>query len=290
MEPLEGTTVSQQSYLRGRSVDMAGYASTPIAVDPAIDDLKREVFEHPAVEILRDFGARLGSRPLRGGEMRTLLASEGVFVLEFPPGIVNLASRITDEWLEVDPFKATGRAARILFAAVDEYGLNDIEHRLLPSHHELYLDMAAHFGMTARDLVDSRYIVPAAAEFAAVIREYYRRRPIVEALGFHLANEATAPLDFGVFLETFRRFRTEYGFEAENDPILNFLLVHEDVEVSHREMGIEMLQLYTGGRQDLIEQARAGVRAYMECYGRFFARLDEAIFGHLDAEAVKACA
>jgi pyrroloquinoline quinone (PQQ) biosynthesis protein C len=220
--------------------------------------------------------------------VRVLLASEGLFVLEVPPGVVALASRLTDEWFEIDAFEATGRAARILYAAVDEYGLNAMDHGLLPSHHQLYVDMAAHWSISREELLDDRYIAPAGREFAHTIRQYYRKQPIVEALGFHVANEATAPLDFGVFLKTFQANREAYGLTAQNDPILNFLLVHDDVEVSHREMGVEMVQLYTEGRADLVARARDGVLAYMEIYGRFFAELNDVMFGARSGGAMSA--
>lgn len=269
----------EPSYVRGKSVDRASYQHLSVEVCDNVTDLKSQVFSHPSVKILEDFGERLRRQKLNRDQVRTLLASEGMFVLEVPPGILALASRITDECFARKPFGATGLAARILFAAVDEYGLNDMEHGLLPSHHQLYLDMAAHWGISAEELLDKKNIVPTAFEFSRVISEFYRRRPIVEALGFHVANEATAPLDFGVFLKTFQEYRDGYGLKAENDPHLNFLLVHDDVEVSHREMGVEMVQLYTDGKPELVALARQGVAAYMECYGRFFAELDEAIFG-----------
>jgi hypothetical protein len=271
--------MSSPSYTRGKSIDNSQYAHLSMPICEEIASLKEDVFSHDAVSILKRFEENLKSRLLTREEIRILLASEGMFVLEVPPGIVALASRMTDEWFKKEPFAATGRAARILFAAVDEYGLNDMEHGLLPSHHQLYVDMAAHWGITAKDLLDDRNIVPTAREFASTIGNYYRERPIIEALGFHVANEATAPLDFGVFLATFREYREQYGLKAENDPHLNYLLVHEDVEVSHREMGIEAVQLYTNGAPALVAQARRGVKAYMKCYGRFFAELNQAIFG-----------
>jgi Iron-containing redox enzyme len=271
--------MSQLRYVRGKSVDPTKYTHLPMQVSQSVEDLKAEVFSHPAVKVLEAFGNNLRSRPLTRDEVRVLLASEGMFVLEVPPGVVALASRITDEWFEIDAFQATGRAARILFAAVDEYGLNAMDSGLLPSHHQLYADMAAHWEISAEELLDDRYIVPTGRDFAHVIRDYYRRQPIVEALGFHVANEATAPLDFGVFLKTFQTHRDVYGLRAENDSVLDFLLVHEDVEVSHREMGVEMVQLYTEGRADLVMRARQGVLAYMEIYGKFFAELNDAMFG-----------
>jgi hypothetical protein len=44
-------------------------------------------------------------------------------------------------------------------------------------------------------------------------------------------------------------------------------------------MGVEAVQLYTNGDPAMVAQARRGVLAYMECYGRFFAELNDAIFG-----------
>jgi pyrroloquinoline quinone (PQQ) biosynthesis protein C len=275
-------------YVRGKSVDPATYTHLPLQVSQSIEDLKQDVFSHPAVKVLESFSDNLRAGPLVRDQIRVLLASEGMFVLEVPPGVLSLASRITDEWFEIDAFQATGRAARVLFAAVDEYGLNAMDSGLLPSHHQLYADMAAHWDITTEELLDERYIVPAGREFAHVIRDYYRRRPIVEGLGFHVANEATAPLDFGVFLKTFQTHREAYGLQAENDSVLNFLLVHDDVEVSHREMGVEMVQLYTDGRADLVARARQGVLAYMEIYGKFFAELNDVMFGQGAKSAAKA--
>jgi pyrroloquinoline quinone (PQQ) biosynthesis protein C len=271
--------MSHPSYVRGNSFVRTPYPHLPLDVAKNVKQLKDEVFSHPAVDVLKEFGDNLRERPLTKDELRVLLASEGMFVLDVPPGILNLASRITDEWFERNPFAATGGAARVLFAAVDEYGLCDMSNGLLPSHHQLYLEMAQHWGITAAELLDDKNIVSTGHEFSRTIREYYRNKPIIEALGFHVANETTAPLDFGVFLAAFKEFHKEYGFKSENDPHLNFLLVHDDVEVSHREMGVEMVQLYTNGRPELVERARRGVLAYMDCYGKFFGELNERMFG-----------
>jgi hypothetical protein len=40
-----------------------------------------------------------------------------------------------------------------------------------------------------------------------------------------------------------------------------------------------MVQLYTEGKPESVALARQGIAAYMDCYGRFFSELDEAIFG-----------
>jgi len=270
--------MSKFSYTRNQSVDQSAAAYPALTVDSRVSELKSVVFDHPSIAILNRFEENLHSRPLTNGEMRILLASEGTFVLEVPPAIVNLSSRITDERFKTDPFGSTGMAARILYAAVDEYGLNQMESiGLLPSHHQLYLDMAAHWGMSAEDLIKDEYIVSEAKKFSKTISVFYRKKPIIQSLGFHVANETTAPLDFGVFLRVFQKYRREYNI-APNDPMLNFLMIHEDVEESHREMGVEMVQMYADGKDDLIEESKVGVYAYMDAYGRFFDQLNSTIF------------
>jgi hypothetical protein len=129
--------MAHPSYVRGKSVDPASFQHLPLTVADEITDLKTQVFTHPSVKILEDFGAKLQQQRLDREQIKVLLASEGMFVLEVPPGVLSLASRVTDECFAHKPFSATGLAARILFAAVDEYGLNDMEHGLLPSHHQL---------------------------------------------------------------------------------------------------------------------------------------------------------
>jgi len=264
-------------YVRGKSVDPANYTHLPLEVAKSIENLKQDVFDHPGVKVLNAFGERLNGTKLSREQIRIILASEGLFILEIPPGILALASRLTDENFEATPFQATGMAARILFAAIDEFGLNAMNVGLLPSHHQLYLDMAAHWDISEEELLDDRYIVPAGRALAKVARDYYRKRPMVEALGFHVANETSAPLDFGVFLRMFQANREGYGLKVD-DPILDFLHVHEDVEVSHREMGVEMVQMYTQGRPEDISRARDGVFAFMDAYEKFFAELDAAVF------------
>src|SRR5215813_6805137 len=105
--------MSHLRYVRGKSVDPTKYTHLPLEVNPEIEALKDLVFSHPAVKTLEAFGENLASRPLTRDEVRMLLASEGYFVLEVPPGVLALSSRITDECFETDPFQAPRRARAV---------------------------------------------------------------------------------------------------------------------------------------------------------------------------------
>jgi hypothetical protein len=276
--------VTQLHYHRGHSVGDQAFLHENINLAPEIEALRTRATSHPGLRHLREFGDNLLKRPLTREELCRMFASEGAFVIQIPPGILRLASRLTDEWLTVRPYKALGRAARVLFAAVDEYGLNQIEQGLLPSHHQLYLDIVAHWGITEAEIIDPKNIVSEGRRFADTIAEYYRERPLVESLGFHIANEATAPLDFGVYVRSLRKFHKEYGLKHENDPVLNFFIVHDDVESSHCDMGVEMAQIYTQCDPAMLAQVAKGVDAFMDGYCAYFAQINAALFGGAEAE------
>lgn len=253
-------------------------ALRPEALLPAeVQRLKQDIFSHPAMAALDRFGARLQHRPLSRSELAVFFASVGRFVLEIPPGIVALASRITDHYLTRTPFDALRMGARILFAAVDEYGLSQVEQRMLPTHHQLYSDMAAHWGLRD-ELTDANNMIPAAHEFALTIADHYRTKSIAHALGMHIGVETTAPIEFSHYLKGFRRFQAEYQIR-EGDPMLNFLWIHLDVEESHREMGLEMVDLWAQGNDSILSEVRDGAFAFMTQYGRFFEGLEARLFG-----------
>lgn len=263
-------------------------SSQPSSFSPSliVEGLKSDIFKHTAIGELKAFGQNLQSRPLEIEELRIFFASVGAFILEIPPGILALASRITDECLKKSPFAALASGARILFAAVDEYGLNDMERGLLPTHHQLYVDMAAHWEITADDLVNAAYTLPSAKVFGHQVAQYYREQDILQGLGFHLAVETTSTLEFGLYLKGFKKFARQYKLQLKNDPILNFLFIHIDVETSHREMGLEMVELYTQGQPKLVDQVPCGAFTFMESYGRLFADLNQMLFAKQQSTAV----
>ena len=246
-------------------------------VSSDVRDLQKLVYEHEAVTVLTRFEREFEKAPLTDQQLRLLLASESCFILPVPPGILALASRVTDEYFGDYPFDCTGIAARVLYAAVDEYGLSDVESGLLPSHHELYAKMASHWDISRADLASPENIVPEAAAFANVISEFYRARPVAQSLGFHIANETTAPLDFGMMNRVFTKYRVEYRLQ-EGDPFLEFLRIHDQVEESHALIGMEMLELYIRDRRELLSEARVGVAEYMDAYGAMFNSLGKSLF------------
>jgi Iron-containing redox enzyme len=249
-----------------------------VSLSMAVESLKSDIFKHSAIGELKAFGQNLKSRPLTKNELRIFFASVGTFILQIPPGILAFSSRITDEWLIKRPYQALEFGSRILFAAVDEYGLNEMNQGLLPTHHQLYVDMAAHWGITEGELIDANYTLPSGMAFGSQVAEYYRTQSILSGLGFHLAVETTSTLEFGLYLKGFKKFASEYGLHDHDDPILNFLSIYIEVEASHREMGLEMTELYTQGQPDLVDQVRQGAFAFMESYGQLFVDLNHVIF------------
>ena len=271
-----GSNTTRQDSSRARARDVEILRSD-VSVSNCVHGIESEILSHPSMAVLTTFGNHLSSRPLSREELVIFFASVGRFVLEIPPGIIFLASRVTDEWLTRTPFDALRKGARILFAAVDECGLNEPERGLLPTHHQLYADMAAHWNITDQELTDNRNIIDTGRTFARSIAEHYRERPICESLGFHLGVEATASIEFEWYLRAFQKFQKEYAI-AHDDPMLEFLLVHLNVEESHKEMGIEMIELHTGGDEDAVERVRAGAMRFMEDYGTFFSQIDDLFF------------
>lgn len=268
-------------FSRGSSYD--GHAQSKIAVDQRISNLKELVFKHPAITVLKEFEQQLLKKPLNRNQLRVLLSSEGAFVLEVPPGILFLSCRITDHRYKTNPFDATGYAARILYAAVDEYGLNNMSIGLQPSHHQLYADMCKHFGIGEDELLNPQFIAVAARKMAEVINYNYRKAPLATAIGFHVANETTAPLDFGVFLRYFKQYISAHSLNENNGQILGFLHVHEDVEESHREAGLEMVQIFIDDsapseKEQIFKAVTEGINIYMNAYKEMFEEINKLLF------------
>lgn len=276
--------MSSLEFVRGKTVSLVTENTqvenegVRLHVKQEVLDLKNEILNHSGLKNLQEFSRKFQSRPLSNYELKIFFASVGAFFLEIPPGILRLASRITDEWMTIEPLKATEKGARVLFAAVDEFGLNNMEKGLLPTHHQLFLDMVKHWGISTTDLSNTEYILPAAAEFGRFIAEYYRNRTILEGLGVHVTIETTALVEFGAFLQGFQKFYQEYNLQSQNDSVLNFWFIHMDVEDSHGGMGLEMINLYCADRPELLNEARTGINAFMESYSRLYAEINEKLY------------
>jgi hypothetical protein len=224
---------------------------------------------------LKGFGEQLRKQSLDPMALRVFLASTAEFFREVPGGILALALRLTDDWMARDRFRAVEHGAQILYSAVDEFGLHALERGVQASHHAFFVDMAAAFGVTPAALEDPAFVTPAAREMAAMTALFYRRRPLGEGLGFHLASELTSDVEFTLCLEGFRAHPAAYGLCGPEDPKLGFYLIHTQVEPMHGASSRAAVRAYLERDPERAAEIAAGAEAFMECYGRFFATLAE---------------
>jgi hypothetical protein len=259
----------------------AAISSSPStsAAAVAIDRLEAEIRDHVALKELREFGNLLVSRPLDPDGVKTFFATMRAFFDDIPTGILSLALRISDDWMKVDPYEATAKGAYILFADVDEFGLHEQHKGFLPTHHQLFRDLTAHLGVSKADLDAPQYVLKAGVDLGDATTEYYRRAPVAEGLGFHLASETTSQREFVYFLKGFQKHQAHYGLTGDDDPVLDFFRVHTIVEPMHRARGREILEIYHAQDPNVFEGARRGAIAFMDGFAELFAALNEKLFG-----------
>ncbi|WP_459858490.1 iron-containing redox enzyme family protein [Dongia sp. agr-C8] len=232
---------------------------------------------HPGMFALRRFGEQLRKRPLDAAGLQLFFASTGEFFREVPGGILALALRLTDDWMPQARFGAVEKGAQILYSAVDEFGLHQLRRGVQASHHAFFLDTAAAFGVTRAALDDPVGITQAAREMAALTALFYRRRPLGESLGFHLASELTSDVEFTLCLEGLQAHAAHYGLCGPDDPKLGFYFIHTQVEPMHGASSRTAVRDYLTRRPDCTAEITAGADAFMDGYGRFFATLTELI-------------
>ena len=179
---------------------------------------------------------------------------------------------------ERDRLNATAEGALILFAAVDEYGLHEMQAGPQRTHHQLYIDVLRHFGITVEDMLDEANILPEGKAMGRRTAEYYRWRSVPEAMGFHFASEATSNIEFGWYLAGFKTFAEEYGLLADGDPALHFFVIHTEVEPGHRDMGREIIKRYARTHKGITPAVVAGITAFLDGYGALFAALNRRLF------------
>jgi hypothetical protein len=226
---------------------------------------------------LRCFGEQLRKKPLDGAGLRLFFASTAEFFREVPGGILALALRLTDDWMPHERFGAVEKGAQILYSAVDEFGLHQLRRGVQASHHAFFLETAAAFGVTRAALDDPVSIPQAAREMAALTALFYRRRPLGESLGFHLASELTSDVEFTLCLEGLQTHATHYGLGGPDDPKLGFYFIHTEVEPMHGSSSRTAVRDYLTRRPDCAGAVAAGADAFMDGYGCFFATLTELI-------------
>lgn len=252
-----------------------------VTVHQKLDDLERHISEHYAMKELSYFGELLASAPLNGYGLKTFFATMDPFFKNIPTGVLALALRISDDWMERDRYNATAMGAYVLFADVDEYGLQHMQSKgLQPTHHQLFLELTHRLGITKEDLKDQRYRLAAGCEFGNHTTEYYRTRSIGEALGFHLASETTSSREFIYFLKGFQAFKEVYGLKSNHDPVLEFFRVHTLVEPMHKAMGRSIIDIYYEENPEILEDVEKGVLAFMEGFGKLFQALNKEVVLH----------
>jgi hypothetical protein len=145
------------------------------------------------------------------------------------------------------------------------------------SRHAFFLETAAAFGVTRAALDDPVSIPQAACKMAALTALFYRRRPLGESLGFHLASELTSDVEFTLCLEGLQTHATHYGLGGPDDPKLGFYFIHTEVEPMHGSSSRTAVRDYLTRRPDCAGAVAAGADAFMDAYGCFFATLTELI-------------
>lgn len=251
-------------------------ASVPIAsLDAETDAVAARIESHPGMFALKRFGEQLRKRPLDPAARRVFFASTGEFFREVPGGILALALRLTDDWARHDRFGAVEKGAQILYSAVDEFGLHELQRGVQASHHAFFLETASAFGVSRAELEDPAYVTAPAREMAALTALFYRRRPIGESLGFHLASELTSDVEFTLCLAGFQAHPTAYGLAGPQDPKLGFYLIHTEVEPMHGASSRAAVRDYLQRKPGCRDELAAGAEAFMDCYGRLFEALTE---------------
>jgi len=267
-----------ESIVLSSSRTQATEAFTPIAGPEAeTDAVALRVESHPGMFALKRFGAQMLRQPLDPVQRRLFFASTAEFFREVPGGILALALRLTDDWMPHERFGAVEKGAQILYSAVDEFGLHQLKRGVQASHHAFFLETAAAFGVGRSDLDEAAAITQAAREMAALTALFYRRRPVGESLGFHLASELTSDVEFTLCLEGFQAHAAAYGLTGPDDPKLGFYLIHTQVEPMHGSTSRTAVCDYLARRPECAAEIAAGAEAFMDAYGRFFSALTERI-------------
>jgi hypothetical protein len=242
------------------------------------DDLNKQMSAHPATQALDKFGAHLKGNLLNEAYLKTFFGTLWAFFREVPTGILALSLKVSDDWMEnYDEWEGTCRAAPILYANVDEFGLQSSE-RLLPTHHQLFIKLMDTLGLNRGALLESKHILPEGKSFGRTTREYYRERSIPEGIGFHMASEFTSSLEFQHFLDGFNAHLEAYGLSGKNKSALSFFQIHTQVEPLHLELGKLCARNYLEKKPNAIDEIRTGMIAFMDGFEKMFDSFNKAFF------------
>jgi hypothetical protein len=242
-------------------------------------ELKQMVHQHESMHLLETtFGDSLKRAPLPKEQLKTFLACHIAGVRDVPTSILNLALRLSHECMKYDYFGGHAIAARTLFAAVHEYGLQNTETGIAKTHFELYRDAIHSFGFTEHEILNDKRIFPESFEFSAYNERIAQSGAIATALGCHLALEEAADREFLLLWEGFAAHWQAYGLKGLDDPALGFYHIHIVQEPLHGEMSFEAmsryLQLVPGDKDQIL----AGVNEYLDMYTKWLTAFRRTFF------------
>ncbi len=233
------------------------------------------ITRHQAIQELDDFGRIISDRPLNPDELALFFSTVWAFFKDVPSGIISLAARVTDDWMRDDPWNGSAKAAHILYASVDEYGLHQHTKHMLPTHHHLFLKLINHLGLTDKEIFSQEYMLPEGVAMGNNTHRMYRSDSIGEALGYHLASEMTSSREFQYFFEGFKKYSDVYKLTGEDDPVLSFFAIHCDVEPMHVATGRDILVSYINKDPKIANHAMTGAMAFMDGFANMFKALND---------------
>lgn len=243
--------------------------------DATYNNIATSIVRHGAITELDRFGQILANKPLDHERLAVFFGTVWAFFKDVPAGIIALAARVTDEWIKEDTWNGTAKAAHILYASVDEYGLHQHSKHMLPTHHQMFKELTSHLGLSDADLFDPKHVLPEGVAMGNNTHRMYRSEFLGEALGFHLASEMTSSREFQYFLEGFQKYASEYGLKDQDDPVLAFFAIHCDVEPMHVATGRDILVSYLEKNDNIGPQALRGAMAFMDGFEQMFAALNK---------------
>lgn len=242
--------------------------------------LKKHIQSHSGMDTLKRFGNNLLQTPLNPLQLKIFMATLWAFYKETPSGILHLALRVSDFWRDINPWDANAKAAHILYACYEEFGLQALGEKILPTHHQLFLFSSHYFGVTENDLKSNQYILKAGTDMGNNSRIGYREKSIPFGLGYHLASELTSWWEFKYFYEGILEHKTSYNIEFESNPALKFFHIHTLAEPEHLAQSENIVSSFINLSSDpyALDNIYHGAEFYMKSYYELFKSLNQKIY------------
>ena len=253
--------------------------------NPIFAELEKKMSKHNAVAELNKFGDNLKNNVLSEEGLYSFFGTLWAFFREVPTGILALALRVSDDWMaKGNEWEATSKAAPILYANVDEFGLQS-DQKLLPTHHGLFIKLMDALNLNRKKLLQSVNILPGGKLLGQATFDYYRNQSIPAGIGFHMASEFTSSLEFQHFLDGFKTHLDAYGLTGSKQSTLAFFQIHTLVEPLHLELGKLSAIDYLETDENSIKEIERGAIAFMNGFEKLFSDLNSHVF-----EEVMVCA